>query len=324
MSESISAKTRVLKDIREILEISPLDKDGIFIYVDESNYFNVKALIIGPKDTPYEGGFYFFDIVFPKDYPLSPPHVIHMTRTGTVRFNPNLYVDGKICLSIINTWAGPSWTPCITLSAVLMSIRGMVLNECPLVNEPGCENLTRYIYDNYNTVIAYHNLWFSVLTMLSHPIPGFDVFQITMTEYFLKNRTSYLKRAQKLSDGFPNDTLNICTSYEMKLIRPNPSFQQLYIDMVNIVEEMSVIHPNLLSVEDDGGASSTATASDATSPSTIKPVHTNKSMGKLNCSELRSLARDHNITTTKPHHCTGKSVNKTKNELIEELLLVLN
>lgn len=34
--------------------------------------------------------------------------LINLETTGrhTVRFNPNLYNDGKVCLSVLNTWHG--------------------------------------------------------------------------------------------------------------------------------------------------------------------------------------------------------------------------
>ena len=60
------------------------------------------ALITGPFDTPYEGGLFHFVIRFPPNYPLVPPRVAFMTTSGgTVRFNPNLYRNGKVCLSIL-------------------------------------------------------------------------------------------------------------------------------------------------------------------------------------------------------------------------------
>ena len=64
-------------------------------------------MIIGPQDTPYANGCFEFDVFFPADYPNSPP-IINLQTTGhnSVRFNPNLYVDGKVCLSILNTWQG--------------------------------------------------------------------------------------------------------------------------------------------------------------------------------------------------------------------------
>ena len=66
------------------------------------------ALITGPFDTPYEGGLFHFVIRFPPNYPLVPPRVAFMTTGGgTVRFNPNLYRNGKVCLSILGWGAWP-------------------------------------------------------------------------------------------------------------------------------------------------------------------------------------------------------------------------
>ena len=60
------------------------------------------ALITGPFDTPYEGGFFYFIIRCPPDYPIRPPRIKLMsTGNGKVRFNPNLYKTGKVCLSIL-------------------------------------------------------------------------------------------------------------------------------------------------------------------------------------------------------------------------------
>lgn len=60
------------------------------------------ALLTGPFDTPYEGGFFYFLIRCPPDYPIRAPRVRLMTTgNGTVRFNPNLYKNGKVCLSIL-------------------------------------------------------------------------------------------------------------------------------------------------------------------------------------------------------------------------------
>lgn len=64
--------------------------------------FQIHALITGPFDTPYEGGFFYFVIRCPPDYPIRAPRVKLMTTgDNQVRFNPNLYKNGKVCLSIL-------------------------------------------------------------------------------------------------------------------------------------------------------------------------------------------------------------------------------
>ena len=67
----------------------------------------MKILITGPSNTPYDSGCFVFDIYFPANYPKVPPKVnLDTTGAGTVRFNPNLYNCGKVCLSLLGTWAG--------------------------------------------------------------------------------------------------------------------------------------------------------------------------------------------------------------------------
>ena len=56
-----------------------------------------QVLITGPSETPYSNGCFLFDVFFPPDYPKGPMLVNLMTTgLGRVRFNPNLYNDGKV------------------------------------------------------------------------------------------------------------------------------------------------------------------------------------------------------------------------------------
>ena len=74
MSFNFLAQKRITKDIKNYIN-SDLNNVGIYCHIDESNIKHIKALIIGPKNTPYENGFYFFNIDFPNDYPFNPPKV---------------------------------------------------------------------------------------------------------------------------------------------------------------------------------------------------------------------------------------------------------
>ena len=94
----------------------------MYICFSDSEIQHIKVLIFGPKDTPYENGYYLFKFKFPIDYPYNPPKVVYMTNDGKTRFNPNLYRNGKVCVSILNTWSGDQWTGCQTISSVLLTL----------------------------------------------------------------------------------------------------------------------------------------------------------------------------------------------------------
>ena len=92
----------------------------------------VHALITGPMDTPYEGGFFYFLVRFPTDYPSSCPCVKIMTTSGnTVRFNPNLYKNGKVCLSILGYTPVPfsRWKPHTCALTACAHVHSPILNR---------------------------------------------------------------------------------------------------------------------------------------------------------------------------------------------------
>lgn len=133
------AKKRVLKDIERVQQ--ELSSQGIWYSMDETNLTQGKALIRGPAGTPYEGSLLLFSVQFPSEYPFSPPKVLFLTSDRQTRFHPNLYVEGKVCLSILGTYAGPSWSGTQSLSSVLLSILGL-LDANPLSHEPAFERGT--------------------------------------------------------------------------------------------------------------------------------------------------------------------------------------
>ena len=122
-----------------LLTISP----AIAVACNERDVRDIRALIIGPADTPYEFGFFEFSVKFPKAYPDAPPAVIATTTNGgRCRFNPNIYAQGKVCLSILGTWRGErgeQWSSAQGLESILISIQSLMSSN-PYENEPGFEN----------------------------------------------------------------------------------------------------------------------------------------------------------------------------------------
>ena len=177
---------RLVKDIKQIKE-NPLHDNGIYYCHDDSNILKGYALIIGPKNTPYNYGYYLFYIDYPSDYPYQPPKFTYSTNDGRTRFHPNLYVNGKVCVSILNTWKGEQWSSCQTLSSILLTICSL-LDNMPLTNEPGISPKHRD-NDNYNKIISYKNIEGAILGILEKNIymDWFDKFDNIIIEKFKEN-----------------------------------------------------------------------------------------------------------------------------------------
>lgn len=159
---------------------------GIWIDFQPENIFTICALIVGPEDTPYAHGNYFFRLKFDENsYPHLPPKVSYESRRGDVRFHPNLYCNGKVCLSILGTWKGPQWTSCQNLTTVLLSLQALLI-ENPLINEPGFENVSDYRSTEYNEILEYETLALTVGSYGEgkHLPEGFDaLLPVVKTEF---------------------------------------------------------------------------------------------------------------------------------------------
>ncbi|KAH6620315.1 hypothetical protein C7974DRAFT_271050, partial [Boeremia exigua] len=141
-----SAPGRFKRLVSEINILKSSLPRTIFVRHGESRLDVMKCVIIGAEDTPYENGIFEFDMYCPAEYPKNPPQVSFKgTDGGKHGINPNLYPDGKVCLSLLGTWPGQPWDPVqSTLLQVLVSIQAMVLCEQPWYNEPGREHAFGY------------------------------------------------------------------------------------------------------------------------------------------------------------------------------------
>lgn len=160
---------RIRGDLKKIQQHNKNEHYPFCVIYDETDPMELKVWMTGPKDTPYENGIFEFEITFPPEYPMKPPMVVFMTTDNSqVRFNPNLYKDGKVCLSILGTWTGPQWSPTQTMLSVLVSIRSMIMTNEPLRNEPGWESKGKNLVDEYNHYIEFQTMRVAVCdTMLN-------------------------------------------------------------------------------------------------------------------------------------------------------------
>lgn len=115
---------------------------GVWVRSFEDRIDLMSVMIEGPRYTPYECGLFVFDIQLGPDFPISPPSCTYISYCSD-RLNPNLYEDGKVCVSLLGTWSGRGsevWCPnSSTLLQVIVSIQGLILVDEPYYNEAGYE-----------------------------------------------------------------------------------------------------------------------------------------------------------------------------------------
>lgn len=98
-----------------IYTVGPISDDNIFVW---------HAILKGPIGTPYEGGTYKIEILFPTDYPFKPPKAKFVTKI----FHPNISEGGEICVDILQS----EWSPAITTDTLLLSISSLLGNPNPM------------------------------------------------------------------------------------------------------------------------------------------------------------------------------------------------
>eukprot|EP00002_Diphylleia_rotans_P012211 TRINITY_DN2389_c0_g1_i2.p2 TRINITY_DN2389_c0_g1~~TRINITY_DN2389_c0_g1_i2.p2 ORF type:complete len:152 (-),score=36.91 TRINITY_DN2389_c0_g1_i2:543-998(-) len=118
---------RIIKETQKLLsEPAP----GISATPSQENlrYFNV--LIMGPSQSPYEGGLFKLELFLPQEYPMAAPKVRFLTKI----YHPNIDRLGRICLDILKD----KWSPALTIRTVLLSIQALLSApnpDDPLANE---------------------------------------------------------------------------------------------------------------------------------------------------------------------------------------------
>ncbi len=90
---------------------------------DDSNLYNWRIYLEGPKDTMYEGGVFQLNMAFPRDYPMAPPELRfisdfwHPNGTSLCISLPlprrahakNFFLQSAQCLPTVR-FASPSFT----------------------------------------------------------------------------------------------------------------------------------------------------------------------------------------------------------------------
>ena len=120
-----------------------------------NDLFNWQATIIGPDETPYEGGVFSLKIAFPADYPFKPPKITFDTKI----YHPNINASGGICLDILKD----QWSPALNTIKVLLSICSLMADPNP--NDPLVPEIARLYKSNrteFNRIAKEHTEKYAV------------------------------------------------------------------------------------------------------------------------------------------------------------------
>ncbi|KAI4834820.1 ubiquitin-conjugating enzyme E2 [Plasmodium brasilianum] len=129
------AKKRLIRDFRKLQVDSPYGVSGSPIGNDIMKW---RAVIFGPADTPWEGGTFQLELLFGNEYPNKPPKVKFLTKM----FHPNIYMDGNICIDILQK----HWSPIYDISAILTSIQSLLSDPNP--NSPANQEAALLFVEN--------------------------------------------------------------------------------------------------------------------------------------------------------------------------------
>ncbi|CAM6065618.1 unnamed protein product [Sphagnum tenellum] len=205
--------------------------DTIYVRVYEDRMDLLRAVILGAPSTPYHDGLFVFDFYFPPGYPHTPP-LAHY-HSGGLRLNPNLYENGKVCLSLLNTWTGQGtevWNPSTSsILQVLVSIQGLVLNAKPYFNEAGYDRQVGTAEGEKNAVLYNENAFLlsckSMLYLLRRPLMHLEVL---IQQHFVQHGAGLLKSCEAYLQGalvgsLADDNNYLTTVTDSKLVAVDKS-----------------------------------------------------------------------------------------------------
>ena len=250
---------RLAQELADLSTALPIEHtNSIFVRVDETRVDVMKAVIMGAAGTPYGHGAYEYDIYFDDSYPNAPPKVnLTTTGSGKVRFNPNLYHCGKVCLSLLGTWRGnasENWDPKLsTLLQVLVSIQAIIMSEEIYFNEPGYEGESgteegERKNEAYCNIVRYCNIKYAMVDAIKNPPKGFET--VIRRHFYLKKNeileevrkwVKYAEHRNASYNGLVNDhNSSWCTSFKASKTK----YKEMLLEAIKELEtELNKLQP---------------------------------------------------------------------------------
>lgn len=243
-----SKTQRIVKELNDLTNSLPVhETNAIFLRYDKDRMDVMKSLIMGSAGTPYAHGAFIYDIFVVDNYPNGPP-LCNLETTGNhaVRFNPNLYACGKVCLSLLGTWRGSTnenWNPQLsTILQVLISIQSLIMSEEVYFNEPGYEGTKgtpegELLNEGYSNIVKYANVKYAMVEAIRNPYPWFkEVIQIHFylkKDMILEEVNTWIKAAETTTGQYSG----LVSSHNSSLCSQFSSDQKTYLNMLKVATE---------------------------------------------------------------------------------------
>ncbi|KAJ8122761.1 hypothetical protein ONZ43_g1125 [Nemania bipapillata] len=187
MASSRGAKHRLL------IEMQDLSKEKwVNIDLVNANIFRWRlGLIVVNPDSAFNGGYFkvskilpssrsFAEMTFTEEYPYQPPTFRFLVPI----YHPNIYPDGRLCISILHTpgeditsgeQASERWSPLQGVESVLRSV--LLLLDDPEINSPANVDASVMYRDSRDT---YNKKAREIVEKSKHDIPEGFVMPTTL------------------------------------------------------------------------------------------------------------------------------------------------
>lgn len=234
---------RLIMEMRDLEDYSKIN--GVeFKFAWCPDHFQALQFVLSSENEPYYGAYFIFHAYFPHDYPLRPPKIHLMTTGGNkIRFNPNLYNNGKVCLSLLGTWSGEQWNPSINnFVHIVQALSVMILTDQPIMNEPAYSSMVYYDHDEENSDciflsrkykfdIKFHSIKFALIEHLMNPD---KILGDKILEMFSLKKESILNSCKKYIEKSKLESFN--TIIKAKSFQIND--ENIFNDYTNLFQKL--------------------------------------------------------------------------------------
>lgn len=234
------AETKRYNESRKF-ELARGQQPYYYYFTNPDNVQQGYGLCLGPQGTPFQGGFFLIEFTYSDLYPTEPPTCKYIT-VCPYRQCANLYVNGYVCLSTINTWPDKNvsgWKATLGFEAVLKAICSDSLVKPALSAEPSSKAQTKDHLETFDHIARYCTLKYNVGKMYELdflPPQVLEQLKAVIKEQVLANQDWYRTQLAELSAS-PIQGATISSYYGDKATGGGPA-QKVKIDYLAVAQDL--------------------------------------------------------------------------------------